>query len=352
MLNGAKVPVVIVGFRNSADVEGCLSALAHARSEPSFAVLICENGGPPAFDGLVAALSAPKAPCQGQAESISPPTGEFIRVCRLRLGANGPLVFVGEARENLGYAGGINAWLRVLQNIPGWEGVWVLNPDTKPEPDALAELVAYSRSSGKGMLGGRIIRMDQPALEHSRGLRWRPWLASMEALDLYASAYIEPDIAAVEARIDSPSGACIYVTRPCLARIGLMDERYFLYFEDVEWGMRANRACGVGYAWKAVVYHRIGTTIGTAGARSASSPLSVYLEFRNRLLFVRQYYKKWYPWTVFVLAVRALEYGAVWRLANLRAAYRGLGAGLAGETGRPDSFMSATSLPPASTRVR
>jgi N-acetylglucosaminyl-diphospho-decaprenol L-rhamnosyltransferase len=344
MLNGAKVAIVIVGFRNPQDVEECLAALARAEREPTFAILICENGGRVAFDGLVSTLSANNAPCEGQTELISPTFGGFVRVCRLRLRADGPLVFVGEARENLGYAGAINAWLRVLQDLPGWEGVWVINPDTQPESDALAELVAYSYKSGKGMLGGRIIRLDQPDVEHSRGLHWRPWHASLKAVDFQASAYIEPDIAAVEAGIDAPSGACVYVTRSCLGRIGLMDERYFLYFEDIEWGIRAKRTCGVGYAWKAVVYHRGGTTIGTASTRSARSPLSVYLEFRNRLLFVRQHHKRWYAWTIFVLTVRALEYGAVWHFANLKAAYQGLAAGLAGETGRPDHFMSAASL--------
>ena len=351
MLNGAKVAVVIVGFHNPTDVEGCLTALARAQSGPPFAVLICENGGSPAFDELVSALSAPNGPCEGQVEPLSPAIGEFVRACRLRLGADGPLIFVGEARENLGYAGAINTWLRVLQDIPDWEGVWVLNPDTKPESNALAELVAYSRKSGKGMIGGRIIPMDQPDVEHSRGLHWRPWWASVEAVDFHTSAYIEPNIAAVEARIDAPSGACMYITRRCLDRIGLMDERYFLYYEDIEWGMRANRACGVGYAWRAVIYHRGGSTIGTASSRSARSPLSVYLEFRNRLLFVHEHHKKWYPWTVFALAVRALEYGAVWRLANLKAAYLGLVAGLAGEIGRPDHFMSAASPYQAPSRV-
>ena len=262
------------------------------------------------------------------------------------------MVFLGEAAENLGYAGAINAWLRVLQTVPDWEGVWVLNPDTKPEPDALKELADYSRQSGKGMVGARLIQLDYPKLEHSRGLRWSPWRASTEAVDFHAPAFVKPDIAAVETRIDAPSGACVFITRACLERIGLMDERYFLFYEDMESGMRAARDGDVGYAWKALVYHRGGTTIGSVAGRSNHSPLSVYLEFRNRVLFVRHRYRKWYFWTVFTLAIRALEYGAVRNLANMRAAYRGLAAGLLGETGRPDRFMSALELSGAQSAAR
>ena len=53
-------------------------------------------------------------------------------------------VHVGEACENLGYAGGVNAYLEPLLAIAEWPGVWILNPDTEPEPDALRELVQYA----------------------------------------------------------------------------------------------------------------------------------------------------------------------------------------------------------------
>jgi hypothetical protein len=153
------------------------------------------------------------------------------------------------------------------------------------------------------------------------------------------SSLVEPNIEKVEADMEAPSGVSLYVTRQCLDRIGFMDERYFLYFEDLDWGYRALRACGIGYAHRSVVLHRGGTTIGSGHSRGTASPFAVYLEFRNRLTFVRQHHPLWLAWTVFILFLRSFEYGCAGAPVNILAALRGLKAGMAGETGRPDTVF-------------
>src|SRR5690348_7850963 len=112
MLSGVAVPIVIVGFGNAADIVKCLTALGGQRSCPRFAVFICENGGPRAFDALTEALSAPGAPCAGEMESVETGAPVFLRVRRFSLTAAGAPVFVGQASENLGFPGGVNSWLR------------------------------------------------------------------------------------------------------------------------------------------------------------------------------------------------------------------------------------------------
>jgi GT2 family glycosyltransferase len=340
-----RIAILIVGFRNPGDVGSCLAALANANKSPSFDIFICENGGALAFDALIDELAAGQ--CSITAQDVltlpfSRSTAEngFVRLKVLRLRNTSALVTVGDAPQNLGYAGGVNAWLRPILEQHNYAGLWILNPDTQPEPEALAELVAYAHSRCKGMVGSRIVSALEPDHIHSRGLRWKPAWASTEALDYHAPTSVVPDPDEVEARLDAPSGASVYVTRDCIEKIGLMDERYFLYFEDLEWGLRAKQQCGVGYAWRSVVPHRGGTTIGTAGTRAGRSPLSVYLEFRNRILFVGQRYPAWFVWTVLVLLVRALEYGLAGSWTNMRMAYRGVAAGLAGEIGRPDQWLS------------
>ncbi|HEX9167896.1 MAG TPA: hypothetical protein VF886_03080 [Roseiarcus sp.] len=148
-----EVPIVIVGFGHSDDIVKCLGALAKQRGCPKYGVFICENGGPAAFDALVKALSEDGAPCEGSVEHAEPASNDFVRAGRLRLAGIETPVVIGEARDNGGHAGGINAWLRPLLAEPGWSAVWILNPDTSPEPDALAELVDYAEKRGKGMVG-------------------------------------------------------------------------------------------------------------------------------------------------------------------------------------------------------
>jgi len=340
----AEVIVLIVGYRSPQDIVGCLGALSRVRTGPYFDVFIAENGGPAAMSALMEALAGAKEPYRlvSDAEPVIRPSAA-PRQCQFQLTGVGDCremrVHVAEMSENLGYAGAINAWLRPLLRMPGWRGAWILNPDTEPAPEALAELVAYSTERGKGMVGSRIVVPTTPDLVRTRGLAWRKLSARTIAVDYCTPAALEPDMTDVEARMDAPSGSSFYVTRDMIERIGLMDERYFLFFEDLEWGCRAKALGGLGHAHRSIVPHAGGTTIGSGSSRATMSPLSVYLEFRNRIMFVREKHRAWLPWTVLMLACHAATFLVAGSVANTLAAGRGLAAGLKGETGRPDRML-------------
>ena len=86
----------------------------------------------------------------------------------------------------------------------------------------------------------------------------------------------------------------MYVTRECIKRIGLMDDLYFLYWEDVRIGASAPRPhSGIGYAHGSVVPHISGSASGTSNKRAERSAFTVYLGNRNKLHFVRQHYPGW-----------------------------------------------------------
>ncbi len=329
-----------------ADILGCLEALRQLQPEPRFDVFIAENGGREGMTALLDALSAETALC-GPATEPQPvvdlPNALRQRVFRLvRRDANAEArVHVAEMPENLGYAGAVNAWLRPLLQRPGWRGAWILNPDTEPTPSALAELVDQAARRAKGMVGSRITVGPGSNMVRTRGLAWHKLTARTIAVDRDVCAAVEPDAEDVEARLHAPCGASLYVTRDLIERIGLMDERYFLYFEDLEWGSRAKDLGELGYAHDSIVPHRGGTTIGSADRRGAASSLSVYLESRNRILFVRDRYHTWLAWTVLMQVLDAAAFVKAGSFANALTAVRGSVAGLMGEVGRPDHILKA-----------
>jgi N-acetylglucosaminyl-diphospho-decaprenol L-rhamnosyltransferase len=337
MLAGVEVPIVIVGFGNAADIVKCLTAIATQRGCPKIGVFICENGGADAFDALIGAISTPGGPCVGEGEKLDLAGPDFVRVRRLRLVRAQVPITLAQARDNLGFAGGVNAWIRRLLSETGWSGVWMLNPDTWPEPDALAELVNFAVKQRKGMVSSRIMFPDRSDIASSRGLKWRKVRASVTGVDIFAPVSPAPDPDDVERRIDSPTGVSIYVTRACIDKIGLMDDSYFLYCEDFDWGIRAKAACGIGYVHNSVVPHIGGSSTGAARKRAQRSPLVVYLKNRNQLHFVRRHHPSWFAWTVFVSFMRTGEFLAVGSMRNFAAAIRGLVAGLRGEKGRPET---------------
>lgn len=336
MLADVEVPIVIVGFGNAGDIVKCLTAVGGQRGCPKIAVFVCENGGPAAFEALTEALSSTDGPCAGEAEREETDALVFRRVRRFRLKAAGAPVFIGEARENLGFPGGVNSWIRLFLSERGWEGVWILNPDTWPEPDALAELVRYAAERGKGMVQSRIMFADRSDITSSRGLKWQKLLARQIGVDIFAPASPPPDPDDLERRMDSPTGVSVYVTWACIDRIGLMDDSYWLYWEDFDWGVRAKAACGIGYAYNSVVPHIGGSSSGASGWRARRSAAFVYLGNRNKLRFVRQHHPGWFVWTVFVSFLRTGEYLAAGSTRNFAAAVKGLVAGLRGEEGRPE----------------
>jgi GT2 family glycosyltransferase len=338
------VVVIVVGYKNAADVADCLRALSALKPEPSFEVFVAENGANEGMKALTKVLDD-RAAAWTRADDAVPPTlpENALRLRNYQLvtpdGASGAPVHVAEMAENLGYAGGVNAWLRPLLGVSGWDAAWILNPDTQPEADALAELTASAKTRGKGMIGSCIIRSDQLDTVFTRGLHWSKFAGRSEAIDRGQKIAFEPDPNKIEERLTAPSGASVYVTRDLINVIGLMDERYFLYCEDLEWGERARRLGMVSYAHRSRVPHRCGTTIGGTAALAKRSPLSVYLLARNVVLFVRDKHPAWLAWTLALHTVRLFRYGLVGAFSNMLAGFDGLADGVRGEEGRPDHYL-------------
>lgn len=320
--------IAIVGYRNPDDVRQCLGALARS-TDGAFTVHICENGGHAAARALVEALAGRVA--AAPAEEAGTAGGPLVWHGRLEPG--GQAVRVLCSGENLGYAGGVNTAIRDAMAGDRWDAVWVLNPDTEPAPDALAEMHRHLARGPYGMVGSRLVFRKTGRVQLYGG-RWRPLIARGFNIGLNQPGDATPDIAAVEAETTYVNGASMLVSRAFIEDVGLMDERYFLYNEEVDWCFRRGNH-RLGYAHAAVVAHDHGSTIGSNTQRRQRSALSVYLDERNKLLFSRRFFPRLYPvilLTTLVLTAQYLRHGAV---RNFFVALQGWFAGLRGEEGVP-----------------
>ena len=287
------VAVVIVGYRNPGDIVQCLAALA-ASTYSDFAVVICENGGPTAYDTL--------------ARAIPPalPGGQTVRAFA--------------APRNLGYAGGVNAAMAAAAHADLW---WVLNPDTQAQSGAMAALVARMAAGDCDAAGGTLLRADGSV--QSWGGRWRPWLARAVSIGFGQSAAVCPAASVIEARQNYLSGASMMVGRRFLATVGPMREDYFLYCEEVEWCLRAGAAgLTLGFAPDATVVHDHGATTGSGAAVRDQPRLPIYLGERNKMLLTRDRFPARLPVAAAAaLAILIVRYGR-------RGAWRQAGHGIAG----------------------
>ncbi len=329
--------IAIVAYRNAEDVRTCLAALARQRAR-DFSVHICENGGLEAFARLVDGLSgmvtaAADGDDLGGAVADEP-------VWRGQMVGGGQPIHVICSRANRGYAGGINRCIRDAMPDRRWAALWVLNPDTEPHPDALLELLRRAASGSCGIVGGRLVFKGTGRVQLYAG-RWRRLMARGYNIGLNAPVDAVPDVEQIEREMNYVSGASMLVSRAFLQSVGPMDERYFLYNEEVDWCFRRG-GYRLGYAHEAVVHHAHGSTMGSSSNRRRRSALSVYLDERNKLLFTSRFFPRLYPLVVLVtlfLTAQYLRHGAV---RNFAVAIRGWFAGLRGEDGPPVRYVTDT----------
>lgn len=299
------VSVAIVGYRNAEDISRCLGAL-EASAYRDFEVVVCENGGKPAYDLLLGAIPAELA------------GGQKVRTIL--------------AEGNLGYAGGVN---RCLQASPDADAWWILNPDTLPDPQALQALSDRLAKGDCDLVAGVMHYADDTV--ESYGGRWRPWLARAISIG-HGRGIDEPiDEDRVARQITYVPGGSMLVSRRFVDLVGLMREDYFLYGEEVDWCERGlRRGTRIGFAPNARVLHNQGSTTGSAGAIKDRPKLPIYLDERNKILIIRDHF----PFRLLVtaplaLALALLRYGrkGAWRQAGFAIA--GWAAGVANQRGVP-----------------
>jgi N-acetylglucosaminyl-diphospho-decaprenol L-rhamnosyltransferase len=328
-----RVLVAIVGMNCERLIVDCIAAIGAGTLRP-LGIVVVENGGPDAFRRLETAL-ADAGLVSGPAEGGAAAVGSSQRLWRTE-GATGSVLLI-DPGANLGYAGGNNA--AILQTaLTGWDAVWILNPDTIPEPGALAALARRQFEGGYGMVGSRLIFAASGLVQTWGGLSWNLWLGRGRYLGYLRPADEQPDVADVERRITFVSGASMYVTRAYIDAVGCMDEVYFMYCEDLDWCLRG-AAFRFGYAHGSVVRHIHGGTAGSSRVRTQRSPFSIYFGERNKVILARKHMGAAAPLVILIgllATTETLVRGRSWR--QFGTALRGWWAGVRGETGsrRPD----------------
>lgn len=299
------VSVCIVGFHNRQEIVHCVEALAKS-THTAFDVVICENGGRRSWEDLRAAI--PERLSGGQQVS-----------CLL-------------APDNLGYAGGVNLAMRSRPESGAW---WIVNPDTAPDPDALAALVERLARGDCHMVGG--VLYNARGRVQAYGGHWRFWLGRPVSLGMGAHVDDPVDGAAIEERMNYILGASMLVDRKFVERVGLMRDEYFLYCEEVEWALRAGKmGIRIGFAPKSRVRHDQGSTTGSANAIKRRPRLPIYMDERNKLHVVRDISSWRFPIAVVAtLILLTLRYAARGAWAQWRYALSGWWAGVRDERGIP-----------------
>jgi N-acetylglucosaminyl-diphospho-decaprenol L-rhamnosyltransferase len=221
------VSILIVGFNSAAIIAACINSIPAAATRHSYEVLLVDNG-----DGSTEAVVA----------------------------AQFPQVRIVPSKGNIGFAGGNN----LLAAEARGRYLLLLNPDVEMKPEALDRLMeAAAKYSGASAWGGVTLdRDDQPDLGNTVHA---PSLKEMASRLLGRSIAATAPLAGIDkdAQVDVLSGSFVMFSRAAWDEVGGLDERYFLYCEEVDlfyrlaqrghtfWriaGSRANHDIGHGNA--------------------------------------------------------------------------------------------------------
>jgi len=190
--------------------------------------------------------------------------------------------------RNLGYARGVNAGLRAASE----EDVLILNPDVVVVPGSIEALARCAADRPRaGIVAPRLAHSDG-RLQYSarRFYNWRtlllrraplgPWAERTRAVREHLMAEWDHE----DTRpVDWVIGAALYVRRRAIRDVGLMDERYFLYFEDVDWCQRMWRhGYEVVYCAEARMVHEYARASAGLTPRSVRAHAAGLLRFAEK----------------------------------------------------------------------
>jgi len=215
-----------------------------------------------------------------------------------------PLVLIRSSR-NRGFAGANNLAFSYALNKDDFAYIWLLNNDTVVAPDALGPMIRrLQESKHAGICGSTLLYYhDRQTIQTLGGASFNKWTGIGK--QIFSNHTFNPTIdqTMVENKLDYIYGASMLITKSFLKEIGPMNEEYFIYFEEIDWAVRAKGRYQLAWAPGSLVYHKAGVTIG-GGYRinSVSSLFSDYYYFKNMLRFTRNFF----PWMLPFVYLRQL----------------------------------------------
>ena len=277
------VGIIIVNWNTRDLLRDCLKSIAASEGDLSYRVVVVDNASP-----------------DGSADMVRQ---EF------------PDVDLIASQSNDGYTVANNKGLRLLGFDQAGSDMapryaLVLNPDTVLPPNALCEMVAYMDADPTiGVAGPKLVMLDgnlglacrrsfpSPEISFYRMVGLSKLFPRSRRFGRYNLTYLDPDI---ETEVDSVVGAFMLIRREAIQRVGLFDETFFMYGEDLDWAYRIKQA-----GWKVMYNPRVQVThVKRAASRQSRRAQREF--YRAMLIFYRKHYRATTPWWLHSLILTGL----------------------------------------------
>ncbi len=198
--------------------------------------------------------------------------------------------------RNGGFAYGNNLALReIVQQTDAPDYVLLLNNDTVVPPGALDGLVDYLEAHADvGVVGPKLVLADgsldlacrrsfpTPEVAFYRMTGLAQLFPRSRRFGRYNLSYLDPDI---ETEVDSVVGACMLLRTGIIREVGLLDEQFFMYGEDLDWAYRIKQ-----YGWRVVYYPGVQVLHYKRAASTRRAIPSIRAFYEAMRIFHRKHY--------------------------------------------------------------
>jgi N-acetylglucosaminyl-diphospho-decaprenol L-rhamnosyltransferase len=256
-----ELSIVIVNYNTCDLLRACLLSIGRSEATPAFELFVVDN-----------------ASTDGSARMVA---SEFPDAQLIESGVNG------------GYARANNLALRRSRG----RYLLLLNPDTELPPSALRAMVDFMDAHPEaGAAGPKLVRLDgsldlacrrsfpSPEVSFYRMLGLSAHFPRSRRFGRYNLTYLDPD---QPAEVDSVVGAFMMVRAEAVGQVGLLDEAFFMYGEDLDWAYRIKSR-----GWK-ILYNPGVVVLHHKGASSRRRSQRTIVEFyRAMYIFYRKHYAR------------------------------------------------------------
>jgi GT2 family glycosyltransferase len=295
------VYVVILNWNGWQDTVCCLNSLLHS-DYINIKIIVCDNGS---SDNSINEINN-----WCRAEHNIAVKNITIDEANSNSNAATSTITLIHNLDNLGFAAGNNTGLRYSLAQQDMSHVWLLNNDTEVSKKCLSAMLTRLVNFAKpAICGSRVMFHENTAIVQTlAGNTFNKYTGiAGQSFGRFSDESSPRDLIKIENTIDYLSGCSILLPRLFLETIGLMDEQYFLYYEEIDWAVRAKKKFVNIYADDAVVYHKEGASIGSASLTTAPSLLSEFYCNKSKILFMKKHYPLNLPWCYLALVGQVLN---------------------------------------------
>ena len=247
MIKNSKVAIIIVNWKQYELTKSCLFSLKKINYDDHQIILIDNESN------------------QKELKSIK---NQFKNI----------IIFSNE--RNLGFTGANNIGIKyAIKNE--FEYVMLINNDTEVDKNFINPLIESLEKYKKlGAVQPLILNFDS---------RKKVWNAGGFLNKFFGYSYVNKNTEGIKKNIDWITGCCFFVRTEVIKKIGLLDESFFAYYEDVDWSIKIkNRGYDLAFINSSLIYHHGSKSSQNELSEGTLSPFVHYLNIRNHILLLRK----------------------------------------------------------------